>query len=154
MAILFGLLLAAAGCGGSEDPNPRKPARDLSNTERKGIDTATKAQIERFAKVVIPASATNLHSLSRSALDSQLLVSFRLPAADLDAFVRSGSFRRTLTDGDRAIGASTGSELGWHVDRAKRVKGLADVRPGLGRNLVVVLDEPRQPVVYLEAATL
>jgi len=104
--------------------------------------------------VRIPASATNMRSSSRSAMDTQLLVSFRLPREDLATFVRSGDFRGKLTEGDRAIASTAGSELGWHLDEAKRVKGLSDIRPGLGRNLVVVLDDPRRPVVHLETATL
>ena len=87
-------------------------------------------------------------------MDSQLLVSFRLPREDLAAFVRSGGFRGKLTAGDRAITSTTGAELGWRLGEAKQVEGLGEVARGLGRNLVVVLDDPRQPVVHLEAATL
>ena len=154
IAIALGLLLALAGCGGSDDPPPRPTGGDLRDLDRESADTASRAQIERFAKVRIPASATNLRSFSRDGLDTQLLVSFRLPAKDLPAFVRSGTFRGQLTEGDRAIAPNVGSELGWQLDDAKNVEGLSDVQAGLGRNLVVVLDDPQRPMVHLEAATL
>jgi len=154
LAIGFVLGLALAGCGGSDDPKPRTPAGDLRDLEHTTKDEATKAQLERFARVRIPASATNLRSYSRSAMDTQVLVSFEIPRADLDAFVASGNFRRTLTDNDRAIGSTVGGEIGWHLDKAKRVMGLGEVMSGLGRNLVVVLDDPRLAAVYLEAVAL
>lgn len=62
-----------------------------------------------------------------------------------------GNFRGQLTEGDGAIASSVGSELGWRLQQVERVAGLSDVRSGLGRNLVVVLDDPRRPVVHLEA---
>ncbi|MDP8995130.1 MAG: hypothetical protein M3N07_09155 [Pseudomonadota bacterium] len=68
--------------------------------------------------------------------------------------MRSGNFRGELPEGDRAIASSVGSELGWRLGEAERVAGLSDVRSGLGRNLVVVLDDPRRPVVHLQAAPL
>lgn len=155
IALAIALLLVAAGCGGgSDDPPARTTGGDLDGLERRSVDAATRAQIERFAKVRIPASATNLRSASRAAMDTQLLVSFRLPREDLAEFVRSGNFRGELNEGDRAIASSVGSELGWRLQEAERVAGLSDVRSGLGRNLVVVLDDPRRPVVHLEAARL
>ncbi|MDP8908970.1 MAG: hypothetical protein M3N47_07605 [Chloroflexota bacterium] len=154
-ALAIGLLLAAAGCGGgSDEPAARTTGDDLGGLDRRSVDTATRAQIERFAMVRIPASATNLRSSWRDAMDTQLLVSFRLPREDLAEFVRSGNFRGKLTEGDRAIASSVGSELGWRLGEAERVAGLSDTRSGLGRNLVVVLDDPRRPVVHLQAATL
>lgn len=154
VAIAIGLLLAAASCGGSDDPPAREPARDLRDLEQTGIDKATKAQIEAFARIRIPASATALRLSSRSAMDTQLLVSFRLPAADLDAFVSSADFSRKLVDNDRAISSGVGTEIGWRLNEAERVKGLAETTTGRYRNLVVVLDDPRRPAVYLEAGTL
>jgi hypothetical protein len=153
-ALVIGLALVFAGCGSSDDPKPRSPAGDLRDLEQQTVDTATKAQLERFAEVRIPASATNLRSFSRSALDTQVLMSFRIPRADLDAFVRSGNFQGTLRDDYRAITTSAGEGIGWDLDKAKHVQGLADVKSGLGRNLLVVLDDPQRPAVYLEAATL
>jgi hypothetical protein len=151
----IGLLLVVAGCGGDgNDPTPRAPAGDLRDLEHETLNKATKAQIERFAEIRIPASATNLRSSSRSAMDTQVLVSFRLPRKDLDAFVRSGNFRSTLVENNRAIVSGTGAKLGWQLEKAKRITGLRDVKPGLGRNLLIVLDESQRPAIYLEAASL
>lgn len=156
VALVLGVALAfAGGCGSSDDPEPSAPRGNLTDLEKTTVDKATKAQIERFAGVRIPASATNLRSSSRSAMDTQVLVSFSVPRADLSAFITSGKFRGTLTEGDRAIAASTGSALGWQLDQAKKVEGLADTsRPGLYRNVLVVLDDSERPAVYLEAGTL
>ena len=154
-ALVIGLLLARGRLrGGTDEPAARTTGGDLRGLDHRSIDTATRAQIERFAMVRIPASATNLRSSSRDGMDTQLLVSFRLPREDLAEFVRSGSFRGELTEGDRAIASSVGSELGWRLGEAERITGLSDARSGLGRNLVVVLDDPRRPVVHLQAATL
>lgn len=148
------VVLVAAGCGAGNDDPSRTDARDLRDLERTGVDMLSEAQIERFARVRIPPSATNLRSLSRSAMDTQLLVSFRLPREALAEFVASGNFRGELTEGDRAIGSTVGEQLGWRLGGAKRIEGLADVGDGLGRNLVVVLDDPQRPAVHLEVATL
>jgi len=154
--LVIALVFALSGCGsGSDDPKPRAAGGgDLRDIEKSTVDKATRAQIERFAKIRIPASATKLRSASRSAMDTQLLVSFVLPRKDLAAFVRSGHFGGELRDGDRAIASSVGSEIGWRLKDAKRVEGLAEIVHGLGRNLVVVLDDPQRPLVHLEAMTI
>lgn len=149
------LLLTVSGCGGSDDPPAaREPGRDLRDLESQTVDKATRAQIERFAKVSIPDDATSLRSATHSAMDTQLLVSFRIPRSELQAFVRSGDFHAKLVEGNRAIATPIGEEIGWQLEDAKRVEGLADTQTGLYRNVVVVLDDPRHPVVHMEAGTL
>lgn len=46
----------------------------------RSVDTVSRAQIERFAMVRIPDSATNLRSYVRGGIDTQLLASFACPA--------------------------------------------------------------------------
>jgi len=152
--VVVGLLLVVAGCGdeaGSPAPRTTPVPRSLSDLDRTTKDEATRKQLEAFAQIKIPASATDLRSLSHSAMDTQLLVSFRLPAAALDAFVASGRFGGVLTDEDRAIAQHIGAQIGWRLAAAKRVKGLSDDSSTLSRNLVAVLDDPRRPWIHLEA---
>jgi len=154
-AAVVGLLLVAAGCGaeaGAPAPRTTPVPRSLSDLDRTTMDEATHEQLEAFAQIEIPASATEVRSFSRGAMDTQLLVSFRLPAAALDAFVASGRFGGVLTEEDLTIVPSLGAQIGWRLADAKRVEGLSDnTSDGLSRNLVVVLDDPRRPWVHLEA---
>jgi hypothetical protein len=50
--------------------------------------------------------------------------------------------------------AALGLVLGWRLTGPAKVAGLDEIQAGLGRNLMVVYDDPQRPAVYLSATTL
>ena len=125
-----------------------------------GNDAPSERDVEEFAHVEIPASATGLRTFSESGIDTRMLASFRLPRRDLPAFIASGGFAAPLEAGERPSPIGGGEALAWRLDEIDRVAGLeepvGDVYEKIGvvRSVVVDLDRPDHVVVYLSAATL
>jgi hypothetical protein len=69
-------------------------------------------------------------------------------------FVHEGHFKGRLQPGNRTLSDPEGKELGWRLTGPAKVSGLEEIRAGLGRNLMVVYDDPPRPAVYLSATTL
>lgn len=148
------LCLAALSACGEDEPVRRatsaaEPAA-TPPTGREGVPT--RAEIERFGRVTLPASAEGLQARRESGMDEAIFVRFTLAAADLEAFVASGGFTQEPQPDDRAVVSDAG--LGWELDAIDRVEGLNEVRDGLGRQLLIDLDRPGRPVVYFVASTI
>ena len=141
--------LVLAGCSDSS----RENSRDLDRLEAHGTDKLSRAEIERFARIRIPASATAVHSFYSSSMDTSVFVGMRLPRRAVRGFVRDGHFRDALAPGNRTLFEPEGKELGWRLTGPAKVAGLSEDQAGLGRNLMVVYDDPRRPAVYLVAGT-
>jgi hypothetical protein len=142
--------LALAGCGDSS----RESSRDLDRLEAHGTDKLTRAEIERFARIRIPASATALRSYYTASMDTTVDVGLRLPQGAVRTFVRDGHFKDRLQPGNRTLFDPEGKELGWHLSGPAKVARLEEIQAGLGRNLMVVYDDAQRPAVYLSATTL
>ena len=141
--------LVLAGCSDSS----RENSRDLDRLEAHGTDKLSRAEIERFARIRIPANATAVHSFFSSSMDTSVFVGLRLPRRAVRGFVRDGHFRDALQPGNRTLFEPEGKELGWRLTGPAKVAGLSEVQAGLGRNLMVVYDDPQRPAVYLVAST-
>jgi hypothetical protein len=147
VAALVALVLA--GCSDSS----RESSRDLDRLEAHGTDKLSRAEIERFARIRIPANATAVHSFFSSSMDTSVFVGLRLPRRAVRDFVRDGHFRDALRRGNRTLFEPEGKELGWRLTGPAKVAGLSEVQAGLGRNLMVVYDDHERPAVYLVAST-
>jgi hypothetical protein len=145
--------LALAGCGGGRDSS-REGSRDLNRLESHGVDKLSRADLERFARISIPASATAVHSSFSSAMDTTVYIGMRLPRGAVPSVVRAGHFKGPLRPGYRALLDPEGKELGWRLKSPATLAGLDEIHAGLGRNLMVVYDDPQRPAVYLSATTL
>jgi hypothetical protein len=145
--------LALGGCGGGRDSS-RESSRDLNRLESHGVDKLSRAELERFARIHIPAGATRVHSSFQSSMDTTVYVGLRLPRGAVRTFVRDGHFKGPLQPGYRAVFDGEGKELGWHLSGPAKVAGLEEIQAGLGRNLMVVYDDAQRPAVYLSATTL
>jgi hypothetical protein len=150
-AVAAVVALALAGCGGGRDSS-RESSRDFDRLEAHGVDKL--AELERFVRIRIPASATAVHSYFSSSMDTTVYVGLRLARSAVRTFVRDGRFQGPLKPGYRAVFDGEGKELGWHLSGPAKVAGLEEIQAGLGRNLMVVFDDAQRPAVYLSATTL
>ena len=141
--------LVLAGCSDSS----RENSRDLDRLEAHGTDKLSRAEIERFARIRIPANATAVHSFFSSSMDTSVFVGLRLPRRAVRGFVRDGHFRDALQPGNRTLFEPEGKELGWRLNGPAKVAGLQEIHAGLGRHLMGVYDDPQRPAVYLFAGT-
>lgn len=146
--VLAALSLVLAACGG-EDNDRGTPARGTP-AARSGGETPTRAEIEEFGKIKLPASARQIDATMDSALDTGLFLRFVMDRKDVDGFVRDGHFQ-----------AKAGyeptydySESGWHLDRIRNTLGAEEFDGNYGRELVIDLDRPDVATVYLVASTV
>jgi hypothetical protein len=150
IAVVAAVALALAGCRDSS----RENSRDFDRLEAHGTDKLSRAEIERFARIRIPASATALRSYYTASMDTTVYVGLRLPRGAVRTFVHDGHFRGRLQPGNRTLFVPEGKELGWRLTGPAKVAGLEEIQAGLGRDLMVVYDDPQRPAVYLSATTL
>lgn len=143
-------VLALAACG--DDP-AAAPADDVHSAPATAA-AVDHAEIEEFARIRIPDSASELRSSSASAIDTSLYLSFAMDGAELDAFVRDAGFQSPPEPGVRALQVGAGRELGWDTDAVSEFLGHAEEVDGLVREVLVDLDAPDRPVIYLHAYTL
>jgi hypothetical protein len=141
------VLVLASGGGGREGP------LSFDRLESHGVDKLIRADLERFARIRIPASATAVHSSYWSSMDTSVDIGMRLPRRAVRTFVRDGHFKGSLQSGNRTLFEPEGKELGWRLKGPAKVAGLEEIQAGLGRNLMVVYDDPQRPTVYLVGST-
>jgi hypothetical protein len=148
LVLVFGLVLALASDGGG-----REGPLSFSRLDSHGVDKLSRAELERFAEIRIPASATAVHSSYWSSMDTSVYIGVRLPRRAVRAFIRDGHFQGRLEPGRRTLFEPEGKELGWRLKGPAKVAGLQEIHGGLGRHLMVIYDDPQRPAVYLVAGT-
>jgi hypothetical protein len=106
--------VALAGCA-------HDSSRDLDRLESHGVDKLSSAQLERFAHIRIPATATAVRSFYSSSMDTTVYIGLRLPRSAVHTFVRQGRFKRPLRPADRTLFEPVGTELGWRLNDPAKV---------------------------------
>jgi len=137
------VVIALGGCGGEDDPPVEREPQ---------ASGPTRGEIESFARIKLPVSVTNLKAKQESGMDTAMFVSFAMDSRDLQGFIDGAKFSGPPQEGDRAV--ADNESLGWNITGIERLVGHGEVEDGLGRNIVIDLDRPDRPVVYLEATTL
>jgi len=140
------LVIGLAGCGGDEPTRTSKPAKNARNV------APTRAEIERFGRIKLPASTSDLQASREDGMDSSIAVRFTMDRGELKEFIDGANFRAPPTPDDRAIGSN--ERLGWKVDEIQSLVGHSELENALGRQIVIDLDRPERPVVYFVASTI
>lgn len=142
------LALVVAGCGSSDE---RGGDRATDGETRASTQSIDRAEVERFAGIELPARIDDLQaSKVPGPLDTSITARFTIPPEAL-AGLRS-LISEPLEEGYRTVGDRP--KLGWKVEDSKRFLGASDIVKGVGRNVLVDLDQPSRPVVYLVASTV
>jgi hypothetical protein len=132
-----------AGCGDD--------AGDRAGSPRSELQTISPAELERNAGVELPSGLSDFRAQKEvGALDDSISASFTIPRDALDS-MRS-ILSEPLEEGFQAI--SDRPSLGWEVEDSGRFLGGGDIVKGVGRNVLVDLDVPGRPAVYLVAGTV
>ncbi len=158
-AALLAVLCLAAGCGSEAGGGERTTAgeRPLAKDALPvGKDKLSREQIERFARIKLPAGVEDLHSFhAEGGMDESIDVSFTLPRAELDGFLAASRFSQPPQEGLNPFTRGAGAKLGWDLEAAEDVAGLNEVvDQGFGRLLMVAGRASERPTVYLTASTL
>lgn len=120
-------------------------------------EVASAAQVEAVAHVILPPGTVLLSAAYSSGLDTRLSAKFRMPRAELDAFVAAAQFTTTPTPGLRAVEAqhNVGGGNLWDPGTAKTVSGIDEEEPaadGTFRRVLFDLDASDTVTVYLYAS--
>jgi hypothetical protein len=146
----FCLLLAVlllGGCGGSDDPGATA-GRDGGRYKATPID---REEFERFAGMDLPDELSDLQAARQPGpLDDSVTARFAIPRENVDK-LRS-ILSEPLEEGYRAIPDTPGLNL--QTGKIKRLLGASDVVGGVGRSVVVDVDDPDRAVVYVLAGTV
>jgi hypothetical protein len=140
--ILAVLALGLAACGGDE------PERAPTSAPRG--EEPTRAEIEEFGRVKLPASTRDVQARMSHGIDTGMFLRFEMDRDDVDAFVRDGHF-------DAQTGFKPSypyTEEGWRLDRIRNTIGAQELKGDFGRELVIDLDRPDVATVYLVATTV
>lgn len=158
-AVWTALVISACGSGGSstertgKTPTDRDPLAAAGLAEE-SIDKLSLEQIERFARLQVPASGRDLRSHYLRGPDTLVEASFTIDRSDLDAFLRDARLRATPEPGWLAIPGSAGRQLGWRLTELKRFKGVVEpAGGGVVRQLVIDLAAADRATVYLRVFT-
>ena len=140
------LLTACAreGAGAPATAAPRDPAPSFSQDAD---------LVEEFAGVTLPASTGDLQvGQLEGGIDDLLLARFSVDGGDLDAFVADAGFTGAPEPGRRVFSDDLGVGVpGWDVADAQEVLGHDENVDGFARQVVIDVDDPARPVVYLRA---
>lgn len=146
LAVTF--VVAATGCGGTSGAGEADSAE--VRTPQQALDLE---QVEQFARIDLPDSAEEVRYQSASAADTSIYLSFAIPAQDYEAFLAGAAFSAAPEPDHDAMQVGAGEDLGWRLDDIERFAGHEERTDGLVRQLLVDLDDPDRPVVYLHAFT-
>jgi hypothetical protein len=141
LVIISGWLV---GCG---EPKPDL----LRGGAAKPTETTDKAKIEAYARIKLPANATEIQaSVLDGFQDDAILLKFKLPANDLEAFLQSAGYKEPLEDNFSPIGLQNSKELKWWTPGAAKVfAGAEVVEPGFAKKIMVDKSDPKVFIVYL-----
>ncbi len=110
-----------------------------------------RATIEQYARIMLPASATDIHSYTESGIDRIIYVRFTLPASDLDQFLRDSGYTEPLRNNYNPIPVWTKEEFDWwHADQAQSFRDGKASEPSFWKNIFVDTSDPQTYIVYLE----
>jgi hypothetical protein len=140
-----GLVLGALLIGCADDAGER--------TRGLGTDTVEidRAEVERYAGVELPSGLSGFQAQkSVGGMDDSISATFTIPRDAVDS-MRS-ILTEPLEEGFRTIGDEP--SLGWKIQDSKRFLGASDFVNGVGRDVLVDLDVPGRPTVYLTAGTI
>lgn len=118
------------------------------------FETPTVAEIERFADIDLPESTRDVDARLELGGDlDELLLRFTIDRQDQQRFVADSGFRKRFARGFHSV---ANLKAGWSTEQAKDVLGMEEpLAPGEpSRTVMIVLDDPAHPVVYLQAIRL
>lgn len=113
----------------------------------------TRDEIEEFARLELPPSARVVERDCEGFMDTFLSARITMDRRDLRRFIAAAGLSREPERGAHPIGPEGIQALGGPPVVPERVLGHDEFRKGLGRNLVIDLDQPGQATVYLQAFT-
>jgi hypothetical protein len=131
------LALALAACGGE--------AKRTNSPD----GTATRAKVESFSHIRLPASTRDLTAENPSGIDESVIARFVIDRDDVGQLVDSAGFDPPLRKDYQPY---PNTEHGWHLDRIHNLLGGQELKDGFSRELVIDLDKPRVATVYLTAS--
>ncbi len=110
-----------------------------------------RATIEQYARIKLPASATDIHSYTVSGIDRAILVRFTLPSTDLSEFLRDAGYVETLRAGYNPISSWPREKLEWwKSDQTNEFRGGSVMEPSFWKNIFVDTSDQQTYIVYLE----
>lgn len=141
------VLALLAGCGGSDD---RGQDRGNGDEARGATMPIGLAAAERFAGIELPSRLSDLQARKEvGPQDDSIALRFTIARDELTGL------RSILTEPleEGFLTVTDRPSLGWKVEDSKRFLGASDMVGGVGRQVLVDLDEPDRPVVYIVAGT-
>ncbi|HLK96162.1 MAG TPA: hypothetical protein VK364_00195 [Hymenobacter sp.] len=113
--------------------------------------TLDRATIEQYARIKLPASATDIHSYTESGMDRIIYVRFTLPAGDLEQFLRDARYTEPLRNNYNPIFTDAQEQFDWwQTDQAQSFRGIKASEPSFAKNILVDTSDPQTYIVYLE----
>ncbi len=110
-----------------------------------------RATIEQYARIKLPANATDIYSYTESGIDRIIYVRFTLPASDLDQFLRDSGYTEPLRNNYDPVVTRPQKRLDWwHADQAQSFRGSSIGEPSFAKNIFVDTSDPQTYIVYLE----
>lgn len=140
------LVLFLAGCG--EDGE-----RGSDRVSGSGGERPSRTRIEQFAKIELPPEAKILDAREDGLTDTSVSVRFTVDRDGLERFVEERRVHQAARARLPTLRGQLRQRPGWRVERHRRVLGHDEVVGDLGRKVLVSLDDPDRPVVYLIAGT-
>ncbi|MGW0435917.1 hypothetical protein ACWDV4_25660 [Micromonospora sp. NPDC003197] len=118
---------------------------------------ASAAEVEAVAHVTLPPGTVLLGAAYSNGLDTLLSAKFRIPRAELDAFIAAAKFTVAPVPGLRPLDAThnVGGGNLWDPETAKVVSGIDEEQPtadGTYRAVLFNLDATDAVTVYLFAS--
>ena len=151
-------LVLLPGCESGDDSTSKRGTvpfteNPFAGLSEEGVDQLSREQIERFGALKLPARARGLRTFHSNALDTTMLLSFRIDRAGMEQFVADAGLPGLKT-GAMPVAAPEGGQLGWKLERIRSTSGAEDrTKDGVFRKITVSLDDPQQPTVYFLAFT-
>lgn len=144
LAMLFGSMASACGNDTSRTDDRSRP----SDSEGSASGNVTVSEAVDFAGIDLPDSATDVSAYGERGIDQLVLVSFTMPADQLDDFI-SASDLPTPQPGRNPLQPSFAELADWPLDTLEDFEGASELQPA--RQYVVDTSDRDTVVVYLAA---